>query len=99
MQEYVFVPNLDDDKKLSIRVCSGEYEGTVFTINAIQFQEDEEGPLIQADITYELVVVNKKPKTRFKRKHLHETCIDDILADAIKTFLNKYKENKESEVG
>lgn len=104
MKEYVFVPNLDDKKKMSIRVVDGEYKGTVFTINEVVMTEDQEGPFIQTNIVYEIVVRKGKPTIRFDRNHfLNDTgteIIDNIMKNMVSEFsLGKEKDDELDRIG
>lgn len=83
LEDYCFVPSNDNDEVLAVRVLSGPYSGTVFSLKKVQIKEDSEGPYFDCDLVYELVMENGKPNPSADIEKLNRDAIDAIVSDVI----------------
>ena len=86
LEEYCFGNSLNHDDLVCIRVCSGPYTGTIFSIIAIAVANEETGE-ISCDIDYELVVLNGKPQDKPDIETLKAVAIACIVKDVIENAL------------
>lgn len=83
MEEYCFLPSLDNDDVLAVRVNSGPYSGTVVSMKKVEIKEDSDGPYFNCDLVYEIVVENGKPNPKADIEKLNRDAIDAIVSDVI----------------
>lgn len=83
LDDYCFVPSNDDDEVLAVRVLSGPYSGTVFSLKKVQIKEDSEGLYFDCDLVYELVMENGEPNPSADVEKLNKVSIDAIVSDVI----------------
>lgn len=86
LEEYCFGESLNHDDLVCIRVCSGPYTGTIFSIIAIAVANEEMGE-VSCDIDYELVVFDGKPQDKPDIEKLNADAIDYIVKDVIENAL------------
>lgn len=88
---YCFVPSLDNDEVLAVRVCEGPYTGTVFTVNMVKI----EGYVVEVNVSYKLVLIYGVVTARPDIEIMERDSIDGIVEELVKDSLKSYKKEGE----